>query len=144
MRRLFWAMVAGVVLLITMGLLLPGEGRAGFGWLSPLVAATGAIAVTAAWWIRRRPLRAEDQPGLARSFVARALLGVAVSEIPFIVGFAATLVADEPWPVLVGAGFGFVALALVAPTDADLDRRQTELGAAGSALSLREALGAAA
>jgi hypothetical protein len=143
MRRLFWATVVGVAGLVFVGLLLAREGRRGFGWLLPLVAATGAIAVAAACWIRRRPLRADDRPALARAFVGRVLLGVAIAEIPATIGFAATLVADEPWPVLVGAGFGFVTLALVAPTDADLDRRQAELAAAGSALSLREAVGAA-
>jgi hypothetical protein len=107
------------------------------------VALVGGIVVGAAWWIRRRPLRvADDEAGLARVYVARALLGVALCEIPFAVGFAATLVADVPGPMLVGAGFGFVALWLVAPTDADVDRRQAELTAAGSTLSLRAALGA--
>jgi hypothetical protein len=141
-RIVFWFIAAGAVALLILGLVMPGEPRPGFGWLSGLAAAIGVIATAAAWWIRRRPLRADDEPGLASRYVTRILLGVAVSEVPFAVGFAGTLVADEPWPVLVGAGFGFAALSFVAPTDADVDRRQAELAAAGSALSLRGALGA--
>ena len=141
-RIVFWTIVVGAILLLVLGLAMPGEAKEGFGWLTALAAAAGAIATAVAWWIRRRPLRADDEPGLARTYVARVLLGVAVAEVPIAVGFAGTLVADEPWPVLVGVGLGLAALSLVAPTNADVDRRQGELLDAGSALSLREALGA--
>lgn len=141
MRRFFWAVVLGVVLLPVMGLLIPEEGRDGFGWLNALVATVGAIVVAAAWWIRRRPLRGRDEPGLARAYVARIMLAVAVAEVPVAIGFAGTLVAGEPWPVLLGAGSSLAALSFVAPTSADVNRRQAELTATGSALSLRNALG---
>ncbi len=141
-RIVFWAIVVGAVLLLILGLVMPGDAKGGFGWLTALAAAVGAIATAAAWRIRRRPLRADDEPGLAREYVARVFLGAAVAEVPIAVGFAGTLVAAEPWPVLVGVGLGLAALSLVAPTSADVDRRQGELVDAGSALSLREALGA--
>lgn len=141
-RIVFWSIVVGAVLLLVLGLVMPGEAKEGFGWLTALAAGVGAIAATAAWWIRRRPLRADDEPGLARAYVARVMLGVAIAEVPVAVGFAGTLVADEPWPVLVGVGLGLAALSLVAPTSADVDRRQAQLADAGSTLSLRDALGA--
>jgi hypothetical protein len=141
-RRVFWAVVLGVIVLVAVGLLRPDREPAGFRWLGLLAAATGALVVAAVWWIRRRPMRADDDDGLARVFFARTVLGVAVSEIPFLVGFAGTMVAGDRWPVLVGTAFGAIALSLVAPTDREIDRRQAELGEAGSGLSLRDALGA--
>jgi hypothetical protein len=140
-RVVFWTIVVGVVLLLALGLLRPADARPGFGWLTALVAGTGAIAAAADRWIRRRPLRGRDEPGLARAYVARLMLGVAVAEVPVAVGFAGTLVAGEPWPVLLGAGSSLAALSFVAPTGADIDRRQSELTSTGSAMSLRNALG---
>lgn len=139
---MFWIVVVAVLLLVVIGLLRPGTGHTGFGWLTALVAVVGLVAAVVCWWARRRPLRADDEPTLARSYVARLMLGVVVAEVPAIVGFAGTLVSDEPWPVLVGGGWALAALSLVAPTDADVERRQAELASEGSALSLRAALGA--
>ncbi|MGH2636872.1 MAG: hypothetical protein ACRDHU_12105, partial [Actinomycetota bacterium] len=78
------------------------------------------------------------------SYVGRVLLGAAVAETPVALGFAGTLIAGEPWPALVGGAWGLAALSFVAPTEADLDRRQAELTASGSSLSLRDALAAGA
>ena len=140
-RLVFWVIAVGVVLLVVLGLVMPGEAREGFGWLTVLVAVTGVIVAATDWWIRRRPLRGRDEPELARAYAARVMLGVAVAEVPVAIGFAGTLVAGEPWAVLVGAGSSLAALSFVAPTSADVDRRQAELAAVGSALSLRNALG---
>ena len=140
-RLVFWVIAVGVVLLVVLGFVMPGEAREGFGWLTLLVAVTGVTVAATDWWIRRRPLRGRDEPGLARAYVARVMLGVAVAEVPVAIGFAGTLVAGEPWAVLVGAGSSLAALSFVAPTSADVDRRQAELTATGSALSLRNALG---
>jgi hypothetical protein len=140
----FWVIVGIVVVLLVVGLLLPGDAKEGFGWLTAMVAGVGALIAAATWWIRRRPLKGDDGPELARSYVARLYLGIALAEIPVAVGFAGTLVADVPWPVVTGVGWSLVALSLVAPTNADVDRRQAQLADAGSAVSLREALGATA
>ena len=139
-RLVFWAIVAGVLLLLALAVALPTQGRDGFGWLVPLVAGYGAIAAAVVAWIRRTPLRAIDGPDLARRYVARLMLGAAVAETPVALGFAGTLVAGDPWPGVLGAGWGILALSLVAPTNADLDRRQAELLSSGSPLSIRDAL----
>jgi hypothetical protein len=139
-RVVFWTIAAGVVALIVLGFAIPAEPREGFGWLTAFVAIFGAVVAAIVHWIRRRPLRATDGPALARSYLGRVLLGAALAETPVAVGFAGTLVSGEPWPSLLGGGWGLAALSFVAPTDADLDRRQVELGGSGSSLSLREAL----
>jgi hypothetical protein len=141
-RIVYWTIVAGAVLLLILGLVMPGEPREGFDWLTALVAVVGAVAVAIAWWARHRPLRAGDGPALARAYVGRLMLVVVVAEIPAALGFAATLVADVPWPALVGAGSSLAALFLVAPTAADVDRREAQLADGGTGPSLRDALGA--
>ncbi len=143
-RVVFWVIVACVLVLLVVGLLLPGEARGEFGWLTALVAGLGVIVAAVSWRIRRRPLRGDDGPALARSYLARMYLGIALAEIPVAVGFAGTLVADVPWPLVTGVGWSLVALSFVAPTGSDVDRRQAQLADAGSAISLREALGASA
>jgi len=140
-RLVFLVIAVGVVLLVVLGFVIPGEARDGFGRLTVLVAVTGATVAATDWWIRRRPLPGRDELGLARAYVARVMLAVAVAEVPVAIGFAGALVAGEPWPVLLGAGSSLAALSFVAPTSADIDRRQAELTTTGSALSLRNALG---
>jgi hypothetical protein len=141
-RLVFWAIVAGVLVLLALAFALPTQDRDGFGWLVPLAAVEGGMATAIVAAIRRAPLRAVDGPDLARRYLARMMLGSAVAETPVAIGFAGTLVAGEPWPALLGGAWGIVALSLVAPTQADLDRRQGELVSAGSPLSIRDALGA--
>jgi hypothetical protein len=141
-RLVFWTIVAFVVLLIVLGFAIPSQARDGFDWLTAFVAVYGAVAAGLVRWIGRRPLRAADAPGLARSYVGRVMLCAAIAETPVAIGFAGTLVAGVPWPALLGGGWGLAALSFVAPTDSDIERRQAELTAAGSPLSLRDALGA--
>jgi hypothetical protein len=136
----FWSIVVGVVALIVLGFAIRGEARREFTWLTAFVAVFGAVVAVFVHWVRRRPLRATDPATLARSYVARVLLGAALAETPVAVGFAGTLVSGEPWPSLLGGGWGLAALSFVAPTDADLDRRQAELDGSGAAISLRDAL----
>jgi len=44
------------------------------------------------------------------------------------------------WIYLVGLAFGLVGLWMIAPTRSDIERRQREITAAGSPLSLLDAL----
>jgi hypothetical protein len=142
-RLVFWTIVAFVVLLIVLAFAIPTETRQGFDWLTAFVAVYGAAAAGVVRWVGRRPLRATDASALAKAYAGRVMLCAAIAETPVAIGFAGTLVAGVPWPALLGGAWGLAALSFVAPTDADLERRQQELTASGSTLSLREALGAA-
>jgi hypothetical protein len=57
-----------------------------------------------------------------------------------LIGFVFLFIVDALWPLLVGIGFSTVGLALSAPTRGDIRRRQQQITAAGSLLSLEEAL----
>jgi hypothetical protein len=59
---------------------------------------------------------------------------------PSVVAFIGTFFANKLWLYLVGLAFGFLGFALIAPTRADIERRQQQIAAQGSSLSLLEAL----
>jgi hypothetical protein len=140
-RIVFWIILVEVILLLLVGFVRRADIREGFDWLVLLVVVFGGAAVGVVGRIRRRPLRATDAETLAASYVGRAMLGAAIAEMPVVLGFAGTLIVGRPWAALFGGVWGLAALWTVAPTETDIERRQAELAAAGSPLSLRGALG---
>lgn len=143
MRLVVRSTAVGLVLLTAVGVLLETDPEGGGTWFTSLAFGVGAASVIVVGGLRRRPFRAADEPGLASAFVTRVVIGLAVAEIPGLVGFVGRLLSGEAWPLVIGAGYALLALRLIYPTEADIDRREAELHAAGSPLSLRRALGAA-
>jgi hypothetical protein len=67
-------------------------------------------------------------------------IGVGVAEAAALWGFAGVFLGGSLWIYLVGLAFGLVGLWMIAPARSDIERRQREITAAGSPLSLRDAL----
>lgn len=133
--------VAMALLLIVVGVSMPwgsSEPVPGHSWavvgFGAVIAAVGVVVV------RRRQVPCGDAEQVANAYRGRALIGVAVAEVPALLSFLAAFLADQAWLYLVGAVIAAVAFAMVAPTEGDLDRKESELRAQGCAVSLRQAL----
>jgi hypothetical protein len=55
-------------------------------------------------------------------------------------GFVGVFLTDSLWVYVLGMGFGLLGLALLAPTRADITRRQQQIASLDSTKSLLEAL----
>ncbi|HEV8621350.1 MAG TPA: hypothetical protein VGR33_00445, partial [Actinomycetota bacterium] len=55
-------------------------------------------------------------------------------------GFVGVFIGGSFWLYLLGLAFALPGLALIAPTRADIERRQRQIEAQGSSLSLLDAL----
>ena len=109
-------------------------------WVPWAVAAFGLISLAATAWVRRRPLVTGSPEALAGSYRANFSMGLGLADSPAMAGFAGVFIGDSLWIALVGLAFGLVALWMIAPTRSDIERRQREITAAGSPLSLLDAL----
>jgi hypothetical protein len=116
-------------------------------WVPAAVAVVGLVDVVALSWVRRRPLpnpkpkqAFEPEQALAGAYFATMMIGISVGNVPQLLGFVGFFTTDRLWSYLIGMGFSFVCWALVAPTKADIERRQLELAERGSTLSLGVAL----
>lgn len=145
--RTLWGMVALalVLLAVVIGFALPwvpeggSEVDLGAAVLGAVVLA--AIGIGGAQVLRGRELPCEEGPALAMAYRTRFFLGIAVSELPALLGFMAAFVVGEGWLYLVGLGVSLVALSRIAPTPGDVQRVEAKLRAGGCQHSLSEALG---
>jgi hypothetical protein len=104
------------------------------------VAALGVYSLVAMAWTRRRPLVTASPEALAGSYRARFFIGVGLAQSAALFGLAGVFIGGSLWIYLVGLAFGLVAFWMIAPTRLDIERRQREITAAGSPLSLLNAL----
>ena len=109
-------------------------------WVPWAIAATGVYALVAMAWVRRRPLVTGSPEALAGSYRASFYMGLGLAQSPAPFGLAGVFIGDSLWIYLVGLAFTLVALWMIAPTRQDIERRQREITAAGSPLSLLDAL----
>jgi hypothetical protein len=110
------------------------------GWVPWAVVAIGIVSLAYVARIRRRPLPTTSPQALARSYRALFFIGVGVAEAAALWGFTGVFLGGSVWIYLVGLAFGLVGLWMIAPTRRDIERRQREITAAGSPLSLVDAL----
>jgi hypothetical protein len=112
----------------------------------PAGAALGGIAVLSAAmlglevWVRGRPLDVSSEAALANSYRTNFFLSVAPAEVPGWAGFAMALVTGTNGPYLIGMTAMLLGFLLAAPSRRDIARRQREIVAAGSSLSVGKAL----
>jgi hypothetical protein len=118
-----------------------GWGRLSAAGATPwIIAATGVFGLVGTLAVRRRPLDMSSPVRLADSYRTAFFLGVAFSEMPALGAFVGAVVTGHLVVYVVGLGFAAAGMALVAPTKADIARRQRDLMARGSMLSLGRAL----
>jgi hypothetical protein len=141
LRGLFVGLVSALFLfLFALSFIAPWNGgKAGLvPWLVVLLGVVGLWRARAA---RNRPLRIESLENLAVSYRANFFLGIGAAEAPALFAVVGVLfLAAKLWIYVEGLAFAVVGLGLIAPTRADIERRQRQIQAKGSALSLLEAL----
>ena len=109
-------------------------------WLPVGLAGYGAFCLLMTRWARNRRLDTSSPGALAGSYRSSFFVGAAFALAIWFAGFVGAYLIVSPWPYLVGMTISVIVLALIAPTRADIERRQHQIAAAGSSLSLGEAL----
>jgi hypothetical protein len=112
----------------------------GVGWYPYLVAAMGIVALGAANWSRSRPLDTSSPEKLAGTYRGLWFMEVGLVEAVALFGFVGVFITGRYWVYLFGMGISLVGFALIAPTAGDIRRRQEQINAQGSTLSLGAAL----
>jgi len=109
-------------------------------WVPSAVAAVGVFVLAEMAWVRRRPLVTGSLEALAGSYRASFFLGVGFAESAALIGFVGVFIGGSLWIYLVGLAFALVGFWMIVPTRQDIERKQREITAAGSPLSLLDAL----
>lgn len=77
---------------------------------------------------------------LAASYRGVMFIGIGFADSVALFGFAGIFIGGKFWLYFLGLAFALVGLALIAPTRADIERRQRQIEAQGSTLTLLEIL----
>jgi dipeptide/tripeptide permease len=109
----------------------------GFGWAA---AGVGAASLAVLSVRRHLVLDGSDPKALLISWRAALFIGIGVAELPVLVAFVLTFLSRDLWVYVIGLGFTVVGFLLVAPSRHNIEKRQEQLDAAGSSLSLGEIL----
>jgi F0F1-type ATP synthase membrane subunit c/vacuolar-type H+-ATPase subunit K len=140
LRSVFLGLIVALLLfVVALSFIGPWDGG-DEGWVPWAVVAIGIASLAYVARIRRRPLPTNSREALARSYRALFFIGVGVAEAAALWGIAGVFLGGSLWIYLVGLPFGLVGLWMIAPTRTDIERRQREITAAGSPLSLLDAL----
>jgi hypothetical protein len=141
LRAIYVALLASLPLfLFALSFIVPWDGSSAQDWFAGLVAILGAAAIGLVQLARHRPLSLESPKQLAASYRAPFFIAVSYAQSAALLGFVGAFLTDSLWVYVLGMGFGLLGLALLAPTRADIERRQRQIEARGSSLSLLEAL----
>ena len=140
LRSVFLGLIVPLLLfVVVLGFIEPWDGG-DEGWVPWAVVAIGIASLVYVARIRRRHLPSTSPEALAHVYRAWFFIGVGVSSAAALWGFVGVLLGGSLWIYLVGLAFGLVGLWMIAPTRSDIERRQCEITAAGSPLSLLDAL----
>jgi hypothetical protein len=109
-------------------------------WFLGVVLGIGALATLDVQWARARRLDVTSPGHLAASYRARTFIGIGASEVPALAAFVGVFVMGAYWIYLVGLPVSLAGLLLAGPTRREIARRQEQIAARGSPLSLVQAL----
>jgi hypothetical protein len=110
------------------------------GWVPWIVVIIGLLSVAGIARIRRRPLAMTSSKALAGTYRALFFIEIGIAEAAALWGFVGVFLTPGYWVYLLGLPFALAGLWLAAPTRSDIERRQREISAAGSSLSLLDVL----
>lgn len=108
--------------------------------LAGVVVAVSLAGVAGGLWTRGRPLEGSDASEVAGAYRTLFFVGFAVNEVALVCGFVLSFLQEELWPYLTALSLFTVGMLLIAPGRRNLDKRDEQLRARGSAISLRAAL----
>jgi hypothetical protein len=108
--------------------------------LGSLVVVLSLAGLWTARWTARRELDLSNEGALAATYRAHFFLGFALNEAALLCAFALTFVVGEMWPYLLAFPFYLVGMWLIAPSKANLRRRQEQVTSQGSTMSVTRAL----
>jgi hypothetical protein len=114
-----------------------GDPTAGAGALALFFAVESNVG---AWWAWRKPLDPSSPEELRKSFHAVFFLAFALGESGILFTFVMAFIVDGYWPYLIGLGGFLLAMARIAPTNHNIEKKDRELVARGSRYLLSEAL----
>jgi hypothetical protein len=140
LRSTFLGLLGSLFLfLFAMSFIAPWDGG-DERWAPWAVVVIGIVSLAYIARIRRRPLPTTSREALARYYRALFFIEVGVAVAAASWGLVGVFLTGSLWIYLVGLAFGLVGLWMIAPTRSDIERRQREVTAAGSPLSLLDAL----
>ena len=129
--------LAGFLILYVLVFISPfGDPEPG---LALALAVPGVAFVSASMALWRRPLSVESAGSLVVDFRSRFFLCYALSEFPLLGSFIVSMLVDEYWPFLIGLACFSIGMIAIAPSRRTFRRRDEELAARGSPLSLTRA-----
>jgi hypothetical protein len=139
--RILWLhFVTALVLLLTLVIFIEPTIGIPNDWYLWALLLVQLWALAGVLWARSRSLDASSEGALAGAYRAQFLVGAAFARSVGLFGFLGVFLLEELWPYLEALPLALLGLALVAPTRGDIDRRQRQITAQGSPLSLGRAL----
>ena len=140
LRSVFVGLIAAPLLfLFALSFIEPWDGG-DERWVPWVMILIGIASLALISSIRRRPLLTTSLEALAHLYGGLFFIGVGVAEGAAMWGFVGVFLGGSLWISLIGLAFGLVGMWMIAPTRNDIERRQREITAAGSGLSLLCAL----
>jgi F0F1-type ATP synthase membrane subunit c/vacuolar-type H+-ATPase subunit K len=134
LRRVFLSFCTAIVLIFVALLLAIVPSQRGTADLSVAAAAgitvlAGIAAVVLRQCFVERPLACANAPTLASAYRNRFFLRMAFAESTALLGLVLSVLAQSPWPYVIGVPFTAVGFWVAAPTARNLGRDQAQLTA---------------
>jgi hypothetical protein len=141
-RSLFMSLsgAAFAILVVTI-IIIKQVGTPNLG-LGSAIMVLGFVGIGLSAWTTRRPLDVASASALAKSYRTNLFIGIAVCEWVLFLTFATSFVQQELWPYLIGLPMYLIGMAVIAPSERNIERRQEQVHQQGSTLSVGQALSA--
>lgn len=140
LRRIYLVLVGSLLLfIIAFSFVTPWDGG-DEGWTPIAVFALGVFQLVAVIRVNGRPLSTQTPEQLAATYRSRFFIGIGMAEAAALWGVCGMFIEGSLWIYLVGLAFALAGFAIIAPSRANIERKQHQIRAQGSPLSLGQAL----